>query len=51
MKKKWTLTGTVGSGGFGLIYFAEEQVKPASFSAQIKTLSLIFREEMAANVL
>jgi len=24
-KKKWTLTGTVGSGGFGLIYFAEEQ--------------------------
>ena len=25
-KKKWILTGTVGSGGFGLIYFAEEQV-------------------------
>jgi len=25
LKKKWTLTGTVGSGGFGLIYFAEEQ--------------------------
>jgi len=24
-KRKWTLTGTVGSGGFGLIYFAEEQ--------------------------
>jgi len=24
-KKKWILTGTVGSGGFGLIYFAEEQ--------------------------
>jgi len=24
-KKKWTLTGTVGSGGFGLIYFAEEE--------------------------
>ena len=29
-KKKWTLTGTVGSGGFGLIYFAEEQVELAS---------------------
>ena len=29
LKKKWTLTGTVGSGGFGLIYFAEEQVELA----------------------
>jgi len=24
-KRKWTLTGTVGSGGFGLIYHAEEE--------------------------
>ena len=29
-KRKWTLTGTVGSGGFGLIYFAEEQVELVS---------------------
>ena len=40
-KKKWILTGTVGSGGFGLIYFAEEQVSPSHFYKITSSHSLL----------
>ena len=56
-KKKWILTGTVGSGGFGLIYFAEEQVSPSHFYKITSFHSLLvnkfieqFRVRKGANV-
>ena len=48
-KRKWTLTGTVGSGGFGLIYHAEEEVElfPCCKNQNLYD----FREGRGANVL
>ena len=48
-KRKWTLTGTVGSGGFGLIYHAEEEVE--LFPCYKNQNLYDFREERGANVL